>query len=74
MNTTMATASAEERLRRYESGYERASNKADLFQLENRIISRMKQLESRLIQWMRSLMVGIAVVALAEFGFLFRCF
>lgn len=79
MNTPMATESAEERLRRLESGYERAPNNADLFQMENRMMSHMgqlesrlttsmAQLESRLMRWVGYLMVGIAVVALAEIG------
>ena len=76
MDTTMAAASAEERLRRLEGGYEHVAIQADLFQLENRMMSQigqienrlttsMAQLESRLMRWMVSLMVGVALVALA---------
>ncbi len=64
----MATASVEERLSRLEGGYEHVATKADLFQLENRIMSHMAQLESRLMRWMISLMVGVALVALAAIG------
>ena len=64
----MATASVEERLSRLEGGYEHVATKADLFQLENRIMSHMGQLESRLMRWMVSLMVGVALVALAAIG------
>ena len=64
----MATVSVEERLSRLEGGYEHIATKADLFQLENRIMSHMGQLESRLMRWMVSLMVGVALVALAAIG------
>ena len=64
----MTTVSVEERLSRLEGGYEHVATKADLFQLENRIMSHMGQLESRLMRWMVSLMVGVALVALAAIG------
>ena len=64
----MATASVEERLSRLEGGYDHVATKADLFQLENRIMSHMGQLESRLMRWMVSLMVAVAFVALAAIG------
>lgn len=66
--TDMATASVEERLSRIEGGYEHVATKADLFQLENRIMSHIGLLESRLMRWMISLMVGVALVALAAVG------
>ena len=64
----MATVSVEERLIRLEGGYEHVVTKADLFQLENRIMSHMGQLESRLMRWMVSLMVGVALVVLGTIG------
>ena len=60
----MATASVEERLSRLEGGYEHVATKADLFQLENRIMSHIGQLESRLMRWM----VGVALVVLGAIG------
>ena len=64
----MATASTEERLSRLEGGYEHVATKADLFQLENRMMMHIAQLESRLMRWIVSLMVGVALVALAAVG------
>ena len=64
----MATTSVEERLSRLEGGYDRVATKTDLFQLENRIMSRVGQMESRLMRWMVSLMVTVAFVALAAIG------
>ena len=64
----MATTLAEERLSRLEGAYDHAATKADLFQFENRIMSHIGQLESRLMRWMVSLMVAVAVVALAAIG------
>ncbi|MCY4474038.1 MAG: hypothetical protein OXC83_01200 [Chloroflexi bacterium] len=64
----MATASVEQRLSRLEGGYDHVATKADLFQLENRIMSHMGQLESRLMRGMVSLMVAVTLVALAAIG------
>ena len=64
----MAVVSTEERLSRLEGGYEHVATKADLFQLENRIMTHIAQLESRLMRWIVSLMVGVALVALAAIG------
>ena len=64
----MATVSTEERLSRLEGGYEHLATKADLFQLENRMMMHIAQLESRLMRWIVSLMVGVALVALAAVG------
>ena len=75
----MAVASTEERLSRLEGGYEHVATQADLLRLENRMMSHisqletrlttgMAQLESRLMRWMISLMVGVAMVALAAIG------
>ena len=75
----MATVSTEERLSRLEGGYEHVATQADLFQLENRMMSQigqienrlttsMAQLEGRIMRWMVSLMVGVALVALAAVG------
>ncbi len=64
----MTTRSTEERLSRLEGGYDHVATKADLFQLENRIMSHMAQLESRLMRWMISLMIGVLLVALAAVG------
>ena len=64
----MATVSTEERLSRLEGGYEHLATKADLFQLENRMMTHIGQLESRLMRWIVSLMVGVALVALAAIG------
>ena len=64
----MATAPVAGRLSRLEGGYDHVATKADLFQLENRIMSHMGQLESRLMRWMVSLMVAVAFLALAAIG------
>ena len=64
----MSVASTEERLSRLEGRYEHVATKADLFQLDNRIMTHIAQLESRLMRWIVSLMVGVALVALAAIG------
>lgn len=75
----MVVVTTEERLSRLEGGYEHVATQADLLRLENRMMSHMSQvesrlttsmaqLESRLMRWMASLMVGVALVALAAIG------
>ena len=57
-------ATLEQRVSRIEGAYEHLATKADLSQMENRLINDINQLETRLIKWMVGLQLG-AVVALA---------
>ena len=50
-------ASVEERLSRLEGGYEHLATKADLYQLEN-----------RMIRWLIGMVIGMAILAVSVAG------